>query len=195
LSLLFVLTGAVSFFAWPILSLLTAVADRSLGANEHGFGYGALLSAFGVGALLSALTAASCSSPTRRPQFLAGGVVLATAGLIGLAAIGFMGLTAAGALGAAMGCCAVLGGGLILFNATSQTITQLGAGEHNRGRVLALWSIIVNTGSPLGGLAAGLVADRWGVAPVLSVQALGVAAAAVLVFVLVLAWAGRRARQ
>jgi MFS family permease len=171
---LLVLTGAVAAFGWPILALLPAVADRSLHANADGLGYGALLSAFGTGALASALLAASCRSADRRRRFLGAGV--------GLAAVGLFGLASATWLPPALAACAVLGAGLILFNATSQTIMQLGAGDHNRGRVMAVWSMIVCAASPLGGLIAGLAADCWGPPPVLAAQALGVgtAAAAVL---------------
>src|SRR5205807_3220595 len=85
LGLLFVLTAAVGLFAWPILSLLTAVAGRCLNANADGFGYGMLLCSFGVGAVPSTLLAASCESAARRRRFLAAGVALAAAGLVGLA--------------------------------------------------------------------------------------------------------------
>ena len=137
-----VLTAAVGFFAWPILSLLTAVAGRCLGANANGFGYGVLLCSFGVGAVPSTLLAASCDSAALRRWFLAAGVALAAVGLLGLAG--------ARSLSLAMPCCALMGAGLILFNAVSQTIIQLGADEHNRGRVLAIWSMIVSVAVAVG---------------------------------------------
>jgi MFS family permease len=174
--LLFVLTAAVGLFAWPILSLLTAVAGRCLNANADGFGYGMLLCAFGVGAVPSTLLAASCDSPVWRRRFLAAGVILAAAGLLGLAA--------APNLPLAMPCCALMGAGLILFNATSQTITQLGADDHNRGRVLAVWSMVVSIASPVGGLVAGWAADLLNVPLVLGVLAGSVAVAAGAVFLL-----------
>ena len=64
-----------------------------------------------------------------------------------------------------------MGAGLILFNATSQTITQLGADEHNRGRVLAIWSMVVSVAAPVGGLAAGWAADLLSVPVVLAALA------------------------
>ena len=85
LRLVLALTAVVGLFAWPILSLLTAVAGRCLGANANGFGYGMLLCAFGVGAVPSTLLAASCDSAAARRWFLAIGVALAAAGLLGLA--------------------------------------------------------------------------------------------------------------
>jgi hypothetical protein len=174
--LLFVLTAAVGLFAWPILSLLTAVAGRCLGVNANGFGYGMLLCAFGVGAVPSTLLAASCESAARRRWFLAAGVALAAAGLGGLAA--------ARNLPTALFWCALMGSGLILFNATSQTITQLSADEHNRGRVLAIWSMVVSVASPVGGLVAGWAADLLNVPLVLGMLAGCVAVAAGLAFLL-----------
>ena len=71
-----------------------------------------------------------------------------------------------------------MGAGLILFNATSQTIIQLGADEHNRGRVLAIWSMVVSVAVPIGGLLAGWAADLLSVPAVLAALAAGVTAAA-----------------
>ncbi len=184
LRLVLVLTGAVGLFAWPILVLLTAVAGRTLGANANGFGYGMLLCSFGVGAVPSTLLAASYDSAALRRWFLAAGVALAAAGLLGLAG--------AQSLPPAMLCCALMGAGLILFSATSQTITQLSADEHNRGRVLAIWSMIVCITAPVGGLVAGWAADRLNVPVVLAALAAGVAISAGLVFLT--GWVGRRNR-
>ncbi len=176
LLLLIGMTAAVGLFAWPILPLLTAVADRRLGANAYGFGYGMLLCAFGAGAVPSTLLAASYDSPAMRRRFLAAGVVLATAGLLGLAAADTMTWAAP--------CCALLGGGLILFNATSQTIMQLSADDHNRGRVLSIWSMVLCIAAPVGGLTAGQAVDLLDVPAVLAVLAAGLAASAAVVFAL-----------
>jgi MFS family permease len=78
----------------------------------------------------------------------------------------------------------LMGAGLILFNATSQTITQLSADDHIRGRVLAIWSMVVSVASPVGGLVAGWAADRLNVPLVLGVLAASVAVAAGAVFLL-----------
>src|SRR5581483_1632379 len=125
LVLLLVLTGAMSLFAWPILSLLPALADQTLHAREDGSGYGTLLCSFGVGALLAALLVASFGSLTRRRWFLGAGVVVSAAALLGLAV--------AQELPSALVLCTVLGSGLIQFNATSQAVTQLSATDANRG--------------------------------------------------------------
>jgi MFS family permease len=175
LLLLLALSAAMSFFGWPVQSLLPAVAREQLGRGTEG--YSALLSAVGGGALVAALAVASFGTRVRRGWFLALGVTLAAAGLGGLALVQ--------RLPAALALCTLAGAGLILFFATSQAIMQLGSADHNRGRVMGIWSMILSGAHPLGHLTAGLAADRWGVPPVLGSEALGIAAAAGVVL---LAW-------
>jgi MFS family permease len=171
--LLLLLTGAMCFFAWPILSLLPALADKTLHVSEGGSGYGALLCFFGVGALLAALLVASFGSLTRRRLFLGAGV--------GVSATALAGLSLVQSLPQAAAVCTLLGAGLILFNSTSQAVTQLSATDGNRGRVMGVWSMVVSGAMPLGNLVAGMAADRWGVPLVLTAQGLGIAGAATVV--------------
>jgi MFS family permease len=185
LILLLLLTGAMSLFAWPILSLLPALADKTLHVREGGSGYGALLCSFGVGALLASLLVASFGSLTRRRLFLGLGMGLSAPALVCLSLV--ENLPQAAAL------CILLGAGLILFNATSQSVTQLSATDGNRGRVMGVWSMVVSGAMPLGNLVAGLSADRWGVPLVLTAQALGIAGAAALVLGLVVGLSRRSA--
>jgi hypothetical protein len=86
-----------------------------------------------------------------------------------------------------VGCCVLTGAGLILFFATSQAVMQLSSADHNRGRVMGIWSMVLSGAHPLGHLGAGLAADRWGVPSVLSGEALGIATAAALVLLVWLA--------
>jgi hypothetical protein len=89
-------------------------------------------------------------------------------------------------------CCALSGFGLVLFNATSQSVVQLSTDEHNRGRVLAVWSIIICGALWLGYQLVGPAADVWDVPSVLRLQGAGCLAAAVGVLALFAVW--RRAR-
>jgi MFS family permease len=182
LILLLVLSGAMSLFGWPILSLLPAVADQRLGASTGGYAW--MLSAIGGGALIASLLVASFGSRVRRRWFLAAGVGLASASLLCLAA--------ARSLPVAVGCCTVLGCGLILFFPTSQAIMQLNSDDRVRGRVMGIWSMVLSGAHPLGHLLAGRAADRYGVPLVLSLMGVGIAAAAAVVFVLALTWRGVR---
>jgi hypothetical protein len=65
---------------------------------------------------------------------------------------------------------------------------QLGAGEHNRGRIMGIWLMVLSGAQPAGNLFAGLIADAWGVPQVLGLQALGIAVAAAAVGVAALTW-------
>jgi MFS family permease len=168
LVLLLVLSAALAFLGWPVLSLLPALSDSRLGTRQEG--YTGMLSGIGAGALTAALLVASFGSLRRQYLFLGAGVVLSAASLLGLAAVRDQWL--------AVICCAVLGCGLILFFATSQSVMQLGSGDHNRGRIMGIWSMVLSGAQPLGNFLAGPAADHWGVAQVLAMQGVGIGAAA-----------------
>jgi MFS family permease len=166
---LVLLSGAMSFFGWPVLSLLPALADKNL---HSGPGlYGSLVAAIGVGAMLAALLVAACGSMSRRRLFLVGGMALE--------ALGMALLALASAKEAALACCGLIGCGLILYFATAQAVTQLASGDHNRGLIMGVWSMVLCGAQPLGSLLAGWAADAWGVPAVLVGQAMGIAAAGV----------------
>jgi len=167
LGLLLLLAAAMAFFGWPVLALMPALADRRLGLPPEG--YGSLLSALGLGALLAALLVASFATPQRQRLLLGWGV--------GLTGLGLAVLAWAPSLPLALVCCTVAGGGLILFFATGQGVFQLSAGDHNRGLILGLWSMVVSGAQPLGTLLAGPAADRYGVSAILVCQACGIAVA------------------
>ena len=181
LVLLLALAAGMSFMGWPLLSLLPAFADR-IGAGKEG--YGLLLSALGSGALLGTVLVATAAGRARLPM-LGAGVALAAAGLASL--------SQAAGLGQAAACCATAGLGMILFFATGQTAMQLGSDEGNRGRIMGVWLMVLAAAHPLGHLAAGTLADRFGVRPVLAWQAMGVLGVALAAGLAALAWTRRAA--
>jgi hypothetical protein len=186
--LLLVLIGVMALCGWPVLSLLPAYSVRALdGAASL---YAILLSTIGTGALLAALAVARFGSLERRHWYLGSGVLMAAAAEIGLAVAGAFPLAlqpgttgigwvipqqvlVAGRMCLVLGCCLLLGFGLVLVFSTAQAVTQLTAGDHNRGVVMGIWSMIISGAQPLGCVLAGVAADRWGFAPVLLVQGLG----------------------
>jgi MFS family permease len=174
LVLLLLLSAAMTLFGWPVLSLLPALADKNLHVGEGG--YSAMLSGIGAGAFVAALVVASFGSPSRQRYFLGTGVVLAAASLACLSLVR--------SLPPATFCCALLGGGLILFFPTAQSVMQLGARDNNRGRIMGIWSMILSGAHPVGQLLSGRAADLWGVSLVLAFQALGITVAAALVLFL-----------
>jgi MFS family permease len=154
---LILLAGSTALWGWPFLSLLPALAAR-FGSGEEGTGW--LFSGVGAGALLSALAIATFGTPARNRAFITAGVVIVTVSLLGLAL--------APDIFTAVIFSALTGFGLILFLATSQSVFQLSSEEHNRGRVMAIWAMVLSGAVPLGNLLAGPAADEWGLSPVLA---------------------------
>jgi MFS family permease len=176
---LLLLTAAMAFFAWPILPLLPALAKQTFHGDEST--YGTLLSGVGAGALTAALAAATIASHIheerdrrRDPRI----VVLAVGA--GLVACSLLCLACTSNLFAGVAACFLFGLGMILFLATSQSITQLSALDHNRGAVMGVWSMLLSAAQPAGYYLAGWTADESSVTTVLALQGVGVVASAVL---------------
>jgi len=174
--LLLALAGVIAFFGWPLLSLLPALSDKQL--ETGGDGYAWMLSGVGTGALIGALLIATFGQPQRRRGFLAAGVIVSVAAQLILANVATL-------LPAVVGC-AMSGCGLILFFTTGQAVIQLGADEHNRGRIMGIWLMVLAGAQPAGNLLAGLVADKFGVPITLLWQATGITVASVVVLVVAL---------
>jgi MFS family permease len=154
---LILLAGSTAFWGWPFLSLLPALAVKFGHAAE---GTAWLFSGVGVGALAAALTVATFGSPGRSWAFISIGVILVATGLLGMAF--------SPDIFTAIVFAALIGFGLILFLATSQSVFQLSSEEHNRGRVMAIWAMVLSGAVPLGNFLAGPAADEWGLSPVLA---------------------------
>jgi len=163
-------TALMGTLGWPYLALLPAIAGKALNLPHSGYTW--LLSATGLGALSAALTVAAFGRSLRSRYFIGGGVALVSLGLLGLAG--------AHQLAAALGCCLLIGFGLILFFSTAQATLQLSADAHNRGQVMGVWAMVVSGAPPLGNLIAGPSADRWGEQQVLLAQGVTLAVVALV---------------
>ena len=100
----------------------------------------------------AAWVVATFGSVEVRLRFIASGMAIVCAGLVGLAL--------AGNLVVAILCAALIGFGLILFLATSQSVVQLSTGEHNRGVLMGIWAVTLSGAVPVGNLLAGPAADH-----------------------------------
>ena len=169
---LLLLSGALCVFAWPALTLFPAFTKTVLGHSEKE--YSVLVSSLGVGALLSALTTATFGTSARRGALLVGGAALATAGLVGLAS--------SATLPPALLSTATLGYGLVLYLSTGQSALQLDSTAATRGRVMALWAMMLSASAPLGHLAAGFAAQSVPVPHVFAALAVGAAAVTLTLF-------------
>ena len=153
----------------PVRSALAAVATTSIvglsyatllpvvardvlhgGAN----GYGLLLAGAGVGAILGALRAAAGS----------GSEGAAARALVGQATLGagLIGLGAARDLAIATGVMVVIGFAVAMQLSTTNAFLQTTSPPELRGRVMSIYFWIFVGLSPIGGLAAGWLAERVG---------------------------------
>jgi MFS family permease len=148
--------------ALPLLARFTFGGDATV--------YGALASIMAAGSVVGALAAARRSHPS--PALLLGSV----------AVFGVLSVAAAPTLALEMVVLAPLGLASIAFLATANSTVQLGSSPELRGRVMALYGLVFLGSTPLGGLLAGWMADRFGprsimlLAGVSSLVAAGVAA-------------------
>jgi len=146
----------VAMLAWtiaPYSALMPVYAGAIYGGGAHTLGF--LLSSAGAGALGSTIYLAS-----RRSVRGLGKVIAAAAGASGLALAAFAYLTV---LPLALVLMAVVGGGLILAAASSNTIIQTVVEDRLRGRVVGFYTMAFLGIAPLGNLAAGALGNAIGV--------------------------------
>jgi MFS family permease len=139
-----------------------------------------MLTGTGIGALSAALVIARSGSATQWRRFIATGVAIVAAGLVGLSIVQ--------SRWPAVACCAAIGFGLIMFMATGQSVVQLGARSHNRGRVMAIWAMVLSGAAPAGNFLAGQAADHFGEPVVLRTLGFACGAAAVVLWLLLQLW-------
>jgi MFS family permease len=119
--------------------------------------YGLLVTAFGAGALVGALRLTQrAGRPGLRRNLLLG---LAACGG-GLAVFAW-----SRSIPLSLAAGALAGFGLIVYVASTNTLLQLTTEDRFRGRVMSLYTLMFAGTTPLGALAAGAIAQRWG-APV-----------------------------
>ena len=169
--LVLAITTVVAATGFNFRVLLPVLASKTLHADAAVFGI--LFACFGVGALLGALAAAAMSRASWR-AVLVGSAGFSTAMLL-LAPVRNEALSALLLL--------VIGFCFSTWTANSQSILQLSAPDHLRGRVLSLYLFAFAGLSPIGGLLAGWLASVGGtelafaVAGIAGLTATGLAAA------------------
>jgi MFS family permease len=147
-----VLLAVLSVFALNFTLLTSVLSKDVLHTGAQGFGF--LMSAQGAGALVGAITVASLAHLGPRPVFLYGGAALLGAAEIALAMMRHF--PAAALAIATAGAC------MVLFTANVNTMLQLNAPNHLRGRVMAMYALVMGGFTPFGALLAGSIAEAWG---------------------------------
>jgi predicted MFS family arabinose efflux permease len=166
---LLAVTGLIGMVALPFQTFLPALARDSLKAGPEALGL--LTAAVGLGAVLGAL-GSGARLLTAHPRWtllgLAAGVVLGL-GLLAVSQTLWLALLALALLGLAT----------IGFLSMANASVQLGVPEALVGRVMGLW-VVLNAGTqPIGSLAEGALAERWGLGPTFGLAA-AICGAAVL---------------
>jgi MFS family permease len=181
--LLVLLMATTSFCGWSIRALLPALAHQ-LGSDNSGYGW--MMGGIGLGALAAAWTVATFGSVENRRRSIRAGICVVSAGLILLSISNNLPFAIASA--------AFTGFGLILFLATTQSIVQLSAGDHNRGRVMAIYAMVQSAAIPFGTILSGWAADHWGVSQVLMVLGISCFTAGVVLIGLFRLWKTKSAQ-
>jgi MFS family permease len=146
------LLALVSVMGMPYTVLMPAVASRVLHGGPHTLGF--LMTASGAGALGGALYLASRRSVLGLGRAMAAAATTFGAGLVAFA------LSRATWL--SMLVLPVVGAGMMITMASTNTIIQTVVDEELRGRVMAFYTMAFLGTAPIGSLLAGIAADRIG---------------------------------
>lgn len=165
------LVAVSAVLAMPYTTLMPVFADTVLGPSARPFvqmlcttvvscrapealPLGMLLATVGLGAVVGALLVASLPENAPRGRWLTAGNLVFPAALV-LFSLNRSFLLAIPIL-------FVAGMGFVAQNALANTLLQLQAPDHLRGRVMSFYALAFQTTMRLGGLQAGIVAERWG---------------------------------
>jgi len=162
---LLAIAAAVSFTVMPYASLMPVVAKDVIGGGPQVLG--GLLSAAGAGALACTIYLA------RRESIVGLGSVIVGAALASGLALAAFGQVRS--LPLALALMVVTGGGVILAAAASNTILQTIVSDELRGRVAGFYTLAFLGVAPLGNLAAGALAQRFGVPATFAVNGIACA--------------------
>lgn len=173
-----IMLAFVATFGMNLPVLLVSFADHVFGTGAAG--YGIYSSAAAFGALAGAIVSA------RRTNYRLRSIMLA-AGCFGLA------LMASGASPVAsvfMLCLVAVGFTRLQFAMTAESIVQMSSNRIIRGRVMAVYSMVVLGGQAIGGPMMGWIAEGWGVRTAMAISGAAPTLGAIVIAIL-LARSGR----
>lgn len=149
------LLALVSLMGMPYTVLMPMIATQTLHGGAHTLGF--LMTASGLGAVGGALYLAS-----RRSVLGLGRVMVLATLAFGAGLIAF---SQARTLWAALLVLPVVGAGMMIEMASTNTILQTVVDESLRGRVMAFYTMAFLGTAPIGSLLAGIVANHVGASP------------------------------
>lgn len=173
-----VMLAFVATFGMNLPVMLVAFADHIYGSGAAG--YGLYSSAVALGALAGSIAS------TRRMSYRLRSIMFA-AGCFGLmiAASGI-----APVLSVFLLCLAGIGFTRLLFATAAESIVQMSSNRIIRGRVMAIYAMVVLGGQAIGGPLMGWLTEQWGVRPAMVVSGIVPSVAAIVIAIL-LARSGR----
>ena len=154
LGLLLAVVAVASVTIDPVTTLAPAYATRVFGRADTVAGY--LVAVFGGGAVAASLlpTPAPAADGRAALRTIVAPLIVLTTGVAGLAL--------APSLPLALAALAVAGAGFLTAQTRATALLQLSAGDAERGRVMALWSVAFLGSRPLASLADGALATAAG---------------------------------
>ncbi|RPI48292.1 MAG: MFS transporter [Acidobacteria bacterium] len=144
--------GWLCLVAMPFTVLMPVFADRILGGGPHTLGF--LMTASGVGALSGALWLASRKSVVGLGRVILINTVVFGSGLIGFALSRWLVLSLA--------FLTVVGFGMMVLMASTNTVIQTIVDDEKRGRVMSFYTMAFLGTAPFGSLLAGWLSTRVG---------------------------------
>lgn len=170
--LVFLLISFIAVFGIPTYTtLMPIIADQVLHAGVSGLG--ALSTALGLGSLAAAICLAYTSNVRQRRLFVTIGP-LTGASLLMVFSFSQSFLLSLTAL-AGVGFC------IVSTNATGNTIIQSYVPDHLRGRVMSVWSFVLQGMAPLGTFFAGSLAEHTSAPLTIRIGALIILLAALII--------------
>ena len=159
-----------SFFCLPFIGLFAPLAEKNLGLNSKGTGYGFLYAAFGLGAAVGSLSIGTWLTGVDRRLLVR----------YGLAAFGVLAFVFGIIRHPAPAYPAVFLLGAAYFGLTTalMTVVQSRLADNVRGRVMALWFMGFGGTVSVSGLAFGPILDHLGGTVMMTVSAIGALALA-----------------
>lgn len=143
------LMAAIGTFGYAFRVTLALMARQEFGGGGAGT-YGLFSSMLAAGALAGALTAARRKRP--RLSVLVGGAAALGAGELALAVSPTRPVFLAVLV--------VTGAAAVSFASTANASLQTGSSDEMRGRVMAVWSLVLFGGAPVGGLLLGWIGEH-----------------------------------
>jgi predicted MFS family arabinose efflux permease len=141
-----------SLVSLPFVGQFPVLAERNLGIDEQAKAYGVLYACFGCGALIGSLAVGTIFSRRSKSRIATGALIGFAASLVVFSLL----RTPAPAFPVA----AVVGFAYFAFITSLSTVLQTRLGDHERGRVMALWIMGFGGTVPIGNLLAGPLIDH-----------------------------------